>query len=156
MMTEQKIVARGYATPEEAFAPLRSALPWMKRVEGDLVIPVSKFVFQHGDGKGRIRYQVSVCAEKKETGFDVVLSVERLSASELFWLLFGPIVFSAAVGFSQPEMLLIVIPFVVLISAIRFGYVWSHVKSAMDAFSLPFHQPIQSATDNDGAVPRRV
>ena len=144
MIPEQKILARGYSTPEEALAPLRSALPWMKRVEGDLVVPISKFVFQHGEGRGRIRYRVSVAAEKKEAGFDVVLRVERLSAFEVLGLLFGAAVFSAVVGFSQPEALWFVIPFVMLISAVRFVYIWSQVGAASEAFSLPYEEPNQA------------
>ena len=156
MIPERKILARGFSTPEDAFAPLRSALPWMKCVEGDLAIPVSKLIFQYGAGKGKIRYPACITAEKNAERFDVVLRVDRLTKKEVVEDLIGVVAVWLLFGFTRPATLIIVIPVVIIIFSIRFAYICRHVGTVIDAFALPYSQPIQRATDNDGAAPRRV
>ncbi len=110
----------------------------MKRAKGDLAVPVSKFVFKHGEGSKCTRYRVSIAAIKKEGGFEVVLRVERLSASEFFRLLLGHMIIYTIVGFTHPMVLPVVIPPFVLISAIGLANNWKNVNSAIEAFALPY------------------
>ena len=137
MLPETKILGRGHPAPEAAFDPLRAALPWIKQVEGDLRAPTSQLVFQQGEGKRRLRFQVKITAEREGDRFKLVLQIKRFRANEFFSLV-GAVGFLVAIGFSRPEALFFAVPVVVLIGAIRFGYVWHHARLATAAFSLPY------------------
>lgn len=101
MAPEEKVLARGYATPEAAMAPLLSARQWMKNVEGEVSLPVSNFVFQYSEGKSKIRYRVSVAVEKREDGFAAVLRVERVSFAEAIGLGAWAILFCSVVAITS-------------------------------------------------------
>jgi len=141
MFPKEKTLASGYSTAEEALAPLSSALPWMDRVEGDLVVPSSTFVVERGEGRGRIRYRLNVTAEMKANRFDVVLRVERLNPFELVAPLLAVGVVTAIIGFDGRQALWFVVPLVLLTSAVRCAYVWRHAEVVSEAFALPYAEP---------------
>lgn len=141
MLAEEKVLARGYETVEAAMAPLVSARPWMKNVEGEVSLPVSGFVFQYSEGRSKIRYRVSVAAEKEEDGFAAVLRIERISFAEAVGLGGGALLFCSAVAIGAGvESLAIVAPFVFIVPSIRIAYVLMHTDEVLDTFSLPYEK----------------
>ena len=137
MSGTEKILGRGYATPEQALAPLRSARPWMKNVKGELAMPESEFTFQYGEGRQQIRYPVLIAAERREDRYAVVLRVRYFGPLTLVALAV-PISFLTVVAFVAPVALWVAAPFALLVVAHQISRVVRHVDAGVDTFSLPY------------------
>ena len=137
MNATEKVLGRGYPTPEEALAPLRSAFPWMKNVKGELAMPESKFTFQYGEGRQQIRYPVRVSVERGEDGYAAVLRIQFFGPLSLVGLAI-PTSFLTVVAFFAPVALWVAAPFVLLVVAHQISRVVRHVGAAVYAFSLPY------------------
>ena len=138
MFAIEKTLPPRFATLDDALAPLRSALPWMKSVDGDLRTPESYLVYQYGEGKQRIRYHMRVSAKKDADQYVVVLRLERVSVFELLSNLVPLGLFFKVLAIKAPDALLYVAPVLIIVISIRLAFVLRHTDAALNAFSLPY------------------
>ena len=136
MFAIEKTLPPRFATLDDAPAPLLLARPWMKNVDGDLCTPESYFVYQHGEGKQRIRYHMCILAKKDVDRYVVVVRLERVSVFELLSILLPLGLFSVVLAIKVPAALLYVVPVLIIVILVRLAFVLRHTDAALNAFSV--------------------
>jgi hypothetical protein len=114
MKDSSVVLGSGYASSEQAIAPLRSAIPWAKHIHGDVCLPESHLSFRVGAGKGRLIYRLVVQVKKEENGFATVATIEPFTRSEMILSGAAAALVFTLIGAQMPELLFVVVPLWIL------------------------------------------
>jgi len=76
-----KTLGRGYATPEEALAPLLEAKDSLPHIRGYPTLPESEITYSYGGGQGHVELPVRVSVGKEDTGYSITVEIDRVALS---------------------------------------------------------------------------
>jgi hypothetical protein len=138
----RKVLSCGHSTPDEALAPLRSSLPWIYDLTGDIKSSEARLEYNYAKGRGSLHFNVQITIKYKDNGYAVISTINRLDAHEIIQYILGLIIALSFVVYKHNTYILLI--FVCICIGIRIKYVFNKADLLMRQISMayPIERPV--------------